>query len=79
MEGSLSMILNIAIGAIFITEIPPCWTQVLVHYARFEKTNFLQVLVGRKKVARSTNVIESLWEKKVKKYPAHQIGGKKNS
>ena len=34
MEGSLSMILNIAIGAIFITEVPPCLTQALVHYAR---------------------------------------------
>ena len=34
MEGRLSMILNIAIGAIFITEIPPCWTQALVHYTR---------------------------------------------
>ena len=27
----------------------------------------------------STNVIESLWEKKGKKYPAHQIARKKNS
>ena len=34
-------------------------------------------LVGRKKIACSTNVIESLWEKKGKKYPAHQIVRKK--
>ena len=31
----------------------------------------------KKKIARSENVIESLWEKKGKKYPAHQIGRKK--
>ena len=31
------------------------------------------------KIACSTNVIESLWEKKGKKYPAHQITRKKNS
>ena len=42
----------------------------------FEK-NFLQALVGKKKVACSTNVTESLWEKKGKKYPAHQIAKKK--
>ena len=42
----------------------------------FEK-NFLQALVGKKKVACSTNVTESLWEKKGKKYPAHQNAKKK--
>ena len=31
----------------------------------------------KKKIACSTNVIESLWEKKGKKYPAHQITRKK--
>ena len=31
----------------------------------------------KKKIACSTNVIESLWEKKGKKYPAHQIVRKK--
>ena len=31
----------------------------------------------KKKIACSTNVIESLWEKKGKKYPAHQIARKK--
>ena len=31
----------------------------------------------KKKIASSTNVIESLWEKKGKKYPAHQIARKK--
>ena len=30
----------------------------------------------KKKIAYSTNVIESLWEKKGKKYPAHQIAKK---
>ena len=33
----------------------------------------------KKKIACSTNVIESLWEKKGKKYPAHHIARKKNS
>ena len=33
----------------------------------------------KKIIACSTNVIESLWEKKGKKYPAHQIARKKNS
>ena len=33
----------------------------------------------KKKIAPSENVIESLWEKKGKKYPAHQIARKKNS
>ena len=37
---------------------------------------FLQALVG-KKIACSSNVIESLWEEKGKKYPAHQIAIKK--
>ena len=31
----------------------------------------------KKKVACSTNVIESLWEKREKKHPAHQIARKK--
>ena len=31
----------------------------------------------KKKIACSTNVIESLWGKKGKKYPAHQIARKK--
>ena len=31
----------------------------------------------KKKIACSTNVIESLWEKREKKYPAHQIARKK--
>ena len=31
----------------------------------------------KKKIACSTNVIESLWEKKGKKNPAHQITNKK--
>jgi len=31
----------------------------------------------KKKITCSTNVIESLWEKKGKKYPAHQIATKK--
>ena len=31
----------------------------------------------KKKIASSTNVIESLWEKKGKKNPAHQIARKK--
>ena len=31
----------------------------------------------KKKIACSTNVIKSLWEKKGKKYPAHQIARKK--
>ena len=42
----------------------------------FEK-KILQALVGRKKTACRTNVIESLWEKKGKKYPAHKIARKK--
>ena len=33
----------------------------------------------KKKIACGTNVIENLWEKKGKKYPAHQIDRKKNS
>ena len=41
------------------------------------KKKFLQALVGRKKTACRTNVIESLWEKKGKKYPAHKIARKK--
>ena len=31
----------------------------------------------KKKIACSTNVIESLWEKKGEKYPAHRIARKK--
>ena len=33
----------------------------------------------KKKIACSTNIIESLWQKKGKKYPAHQIARKKES
>ena len=33
----------------------------------------------KKKIACSKNVIESLWEEKGKKYPAHQIARKNNS
>ena len=43
----------------------------------FEKT-FPASACRKKKIASSTNVIESLWEKKGKKYPAHQIAKKKN-
>ena len=43
----------------------------------FEKKKILQALVGRKTTACRTNVIESLWEKKGKKYPAHKIARKK--
>ena len=32
-----------------------------------------------KKIVYSANVIESLWEKKGKKYPAHRTARKKNS
>ena len=35
--------------------------------------------LSEEKIACSTNVIESLWEKKGKKYPAHQIDRKKKS
>ena len=41
------------------------------------KKKILQALVGRKTTACRTNVIESLWEKKGKKYPAHKIARKK--
>ena len=44
----------------------------------FEK-KFPASACRKKKIACSTNVIESLWEKKGKKYPAHQIARKKNS
>ena len=44
----------------------------------FEK-KFSASACRKKKIAYSTNVIESLWEKKGKKYPAHQIARKKNS
>ena len=44
----------------------------------FEK-KFPASACRKKKIACSTNVIESLWEKKRKKYPAHQIARKKNS
>ena len=40
------------------------------------KKDFLQALVGRKKFAYSTNVIESLWEKR-EKISSHQIARKK--
>ena len=42
----------------------------------FEK-KFLASACRKKEIARSTNVIESLWGKKGKKYPAHQIARKK--
>ena len=42
----------------------------------FEK-KFSASACRKKKIAYSTNVIESLWEKKGKKYPAHQIARKK--
>ena len=35
--------------------------------------------LSEEKISCSTNVIESLWEKKGKKYPAHHIARKKNS
>ena len=44
----------------------------------FEK-KFPASTCWKKKIACSTNVIESLWEKKGKKYLAHQIARKKNS
>ena len=44
----------------------------------FEK-KFPASTCRKKKIACSTNVIESLWEKKGKKYLAHQIARKKNS
>ena len=46
--------------------------------ADFEK-KFPASACRKKKIACSTNVIESLWEKKGKKYPAHHIARKKNS
>ena len=42
----------------------------------FEK-KFPASACRKKKIACSTNVIESLWEKKGKKYPAHHIARKK--
>ena len=45
-------------------------------YGDFEK-KFPASACRKKKIACSTNVIESLWEKKGKKYPAHQIARKK--
>ena len=42
----------------------------------FEK-KFPASACQKKKIACSTNVIESLWEKKGNKYPAHQIARKK--
>ena len=42
----------------------------------FEK-KFTASSCRKKKIACSTNVTESLWEKKGKKYPAHQITRKK--
>jgi len=44
----------------------------------FEK-KFPASACRKKKIECSTNVIERLWEKKGKKYLAHQIAGKKNS
>ena len=44
----------------------------------FEK-RFPASACRKKKISCSTNVIESLWEKKGKKYPAHHIARKKNS
>jgi len=34
---------------------------------------------GKKKMERPKNLKKNLWEKKGKKYPAHQIARKKNS
>ena len=42
----------------------------------FEK-KFPASACQKKKIACSTNVIESLWEKKGKKYPAHENARKK--
>ena len=42
----------------------------------FEK-KFPASACRKEKIACSTNVIESLWEKRGKKYPAHQIARKK--
>ena len=42
----------------------------------FEK-KFPASACRKKAIACSTNVIESLWEKREKKYPAHQIARKK--
>ena len=42
----------------------------------FEK-KFPASACRKKKIACSTNVIKSLWEKKGKKYPAHHIARKK--
>ena len=44
--------------------------------ADFEK-KFPASACRKEKIECSTNVIESLWEKKGKKYPAHQIARKK--
>ena len=44
--------------------------------ADFEK-KFAASACRKKKIVCSTNVIESLWEKKGEKYPAHQIARKK--
>ena len=44
----------------------------------FEK-KFPASACRKKKIACSANVIERLWEKKGKKYPAHHIAWKKNS
>jgi len=41
------------------------------------KKKFPASACRKKKIACSTNVIESLWEKNGKKYPAHQIVRKK--
>ena len=41
------------------------------------ETKFPASACRKKKIARSKSVIESLWEKKGKKYPAHQIDRKK--
>ena len=46
--------------------------------ADFEK-KFPASACQKEKIACSTDVIESLWEKKGKKYPAHQIARKKYS
>ena len=43
------------------------------------KKKFSASACREKKIACGKNVIESLWEKKGKKYPAHQIARKKNS
>ena len=51
--------------------------QIWVYVGDFEK-KIPASACRKKKIGCSRNVIESLWEKKGKKYPAHQIVRKKN-